>query len=74
MVSDVIELSALHRFLRNPTATFFSTRLDARLPRPEEDLPTALPVDIGGLTGWAVGSRLLEARTAGRPFDEWLRL
>ncbi len=72
-VSDVIELSALHRFLRNPTAAFFSTRLEVRLPRPEEDLPTALPVDIGGLTGWAVGSRLLEARTAGRSFDEWLR-
>jgi exodeoxyribonuclease V gamma subunit len=73
VVSDVVELSALHRFLRNPTAAFFSTRLEARLPRPEEDPPTALAVDIGGLAGWAVGSRLLEARTAGRSFDEWLR-
>jgi exodeoxyribonuclease V gamma subunit len=71
--SDVVELSALHRFLRNPTAAFFSTRLGARLPRPEDDLPTALAVDIKGLTGWAVGSRLLEARTAGRSFEEWLR-
>jgi exodeoxyribonuclease V gamma subunit len=72
-VSDVIELSALHRFLRNPTAAFFGTRLEARLPRPEEDPPTALAVDIGGLTGWAVGSRLLEARTVGHSFEEWLR-
>jgi exodeoxyribonuclease V gamma subunit len=72
-VSDVVELSALHRFLRNPTAAFFGSRLEARLPRPEDDRPTALAVDIGGLTGWAVGSRLLEARMAGRSFEEWLR-
>ena len=71
--SDVIELSALHRFLRNPTAAFFSARLEARLPLREDDTPTALAVDIAGLNGWAVGSRLLEARQAGRTFDEWLR-
>jgi exodeoxyribonuclease V gamma subunit len=73
VVSDVIELSALHWFLRNPTAAFFSSRLEARLPRPEDDTPTALAVDIAGLSGWAVGTRLLEARQAGRTFDEWLR-
>jgi exodeoxyribonuclease V gamma subunit len=73
VMSDVVELSALHRFLKNPPAAFFGTRLEARLPRPEDDTPTALAVDIGGLTGWAVGSRLLEARTAGRSFEEWLR-
>ena len=73
VASDVIELSALHRFLRNPTAAFFSARLEARLPRPEDATPTALAVDIGGLNGWAVGSRLLEARQAGRTFAEWLR-
>ncbi len=72
-MSEVIELSALHRFLRNPTAAFFGSRLEARLPRPEDDTPTALAVDIAGLNGWAVGSRLLEARLAGRTFDEWLR-
>ena len=71
--SDVIELSALHRFLRNPTSAFFSARLEARLPLREDDMPTALAVDIAGLNGWAVGSRLLEARQAGRTFDEWLR-
>ena len=70
--SDVIELSELHRFLRNPTAAFFSERLGAHLPRPEEDVPTSLAVDIGGLNGWAVGSRLLEARQAGHTFEEWL--
>jgi exodeoxyribonuclease V gamma subunit len=73
VTSDVIELSVLHRFLRNPTAAFFSARLEARLPRPEDDTPTALAVDIAGLNGWAVGSRLLEARQAGRTFEEWLR-
>jgi exodeoxyribonuclease V gamma subunit len=73
VMSDVIELSALHRFLRNPTAAFFNSRLEARLPRPEDATPTALAVDIAGLNGWAVGSRLLEARQAGRTFEEWLR-
>ncbi len=73
VTSDVIELSTLHRFLRNPTAAFFSSRLEARLPRPEDDTPTALTVDVAGLNGWAVGSRLLEARQAGRSFEEWLR-
>jgi exodeoxyribonuclease V gamma subunit len=73
LVSEVVELSALHRFLRNPTASFFSARLEASLPRVEEEAPTALPVVIGGLAGWAVGSRLLEARRSGRTFEEWLR-
>ena len=73
VASDVIELSALHRFLRNPTAAFFDSRLEARLPRSEDATPTALAVDIAGLNGWAVGTRLLEARQAGRTFEEWLR-
>ena len=72
LTSDVIELSVLHRFLRNPTAAFVGDRLAARLPRPEDETPTALTVDLGGLTGWTVGSRLLEARQYGRTFDEWL--
>jgi len=72
VTSDVIELSTLRRFLRNPTAAFFAARLEARLPRPEDATPTALAVDIAGLNGWAVGSRLLEARQAGRSFEEWL--
>jgi len=71
--SDVIELSVLHSFLRNPTAAFFGSRLEARLPRPEDATPTALAVDVSGLNGWAVGSRLLEARQAGHTFEEWLR-
>ena len=37
VTSDVIELSVLHAFLRNPTAAFFGSRLEARLPRPEDD-------------------------------------
>jgi exodeoxyribonuclease V gamma subunit len=72
VTTEVIELSTLHRFLRNPTAAFFSARLEARLPRPEEDTPTALAVDIAGLDGWAVGSRLLVARQSGHTFEEWL--
>ncbi len=73
LTSDVVELSVLHRFLRNPTAAFVGDRLAARLPRPEDETPTALTVDIGGLTGWTVGSRLLEARQYGRTFEEWLQ-
>jgi exodeoxyribonuclease V gamma subunit len=70
--SGVIELSDLHRFLRNPTAAFFSERLGVRLPRPEDEAPTVLPVDIGGLEGWGIGTRLLDARLDGFTFGQWL--
>ena len=70
--TGVIELSDLHRFLKNPTAAFFSERLGVRLPRPEDEAPTVLPVDIGGLEGWDIGTRLLDARLDGFTFGQWL--
>jgi len=70
--TEVIDLADLHRFFTNPTAAFFSQRLEARLPRIEEELSSVLPLSIGGLEGWEVGTRLLEARMAGTPASEWL--
>ena len=37
----------------------------SRIPRVEDEIPTVLPLGIGGLDGWRVGTRLLEARLAG---------
>ncbi len=68
----VIDLADLHRFFTNPSAAFFSQRLQARIPTAEDEIPSVLPMDIGGLGGWNVGTRLLEARVAGFTFDQWL--
>ena len=68
----VIDLADLHRFFTNPAAAFFSQRLRVRIPTVEDEIPSVLPMDIGGLDGWNVGTRLLEARVAGFTFDQWL--
>jgi exodeoxyribonuclease V gamma subunit len=71
--TDVIDLADLQRFFNDPVASFFSQRLQARLPREEDELPTILPMGTDGLHGWKIGTRLLEARVAGHTFDQWLR-
>ena len=71
--TDVIDLAELHRFFTDPVGSFFSQRLQARLPRSEDEIPTVLPLTIDGLAGWRVGNRLLEARLSGFTFHEWLR-
>jgi exodeoxyribonuclease V gamma subunit len=70
--ADVIDMADLHRFFTNPSAAFFSERLEARIPTVEDEVPSVLPMDIRGLEGWSVGTRLLEARVAGFTFDQWL--
>jgi exodeoxyribonuclease V gamma subunit len=71
--TEVIDLADLHRFFADPAGSFFSQRLQARLPRPDDEIPAVLPLTIDGLAGWRVGNRLLEARLAGFGADEWLR-
>lgn len=70
---DVIELADLHTFFNGPVGAFFTQRLQARLPRVEDELPRVLPTELGGLERWKVGNRLLEARLDGFTSDEWLR-
>jgi exodeoxyribonuclease V gamma subunit len=69
--TEVVDLAELHAFLLNPATAFFQRRLEARIPRAEEKAPPTLPVEIGGLEGWRIGSRLLEARLSGSTADRW---
>ncbi len=73
VAAEVIDLADLHRFFNDPSGAFLSQRLQLRLPRVEDEIPTVLPLGIGGLEGWRIGNRLLEARVSGHSFDEWLR-
>jgi exodeoxyribonuclease V gamma subunit len=60
--TSVIDIDELRAFFRNPSAYFLSHRLEARLPRAEEEPSSLLPVDLMGLPRWQVATRLLTAR------------
>ena len=67
----IIELERLRRFFRNPSAFFVGQRLGARLPEADEEPSSLLPVDLKGLVGWQVATRLLQARMGGVSTDRW---
>jgi exodeoxyribonuclease V gamma subunit len=67
----VVELDQLRRFFRNPSAFFVGQRLGARLPEADEEPSSLLPVDLKGLVGWQVATRLLQARMGGVTTDRW---
>lgn len=69
---EVIDLSDLHSFLKNPVAAFVAQALEARLPRREERLSTVLPVSLDALEKWKVGDRMLTARLAGMDIRAWV--
>jgi exodeoxyribonuclease V gamma subunit len=58
---SIIELADLQALLDHPVKTFLQRRLQVRIPREEDALPTRLPVDLNGLQQWKVGDRLLRA-------------
>ena len=60
-----IDLAELHRVIADAGAAFLSRRLGLRLPNPGESPSVSLPVELGGLDGYAVGDRLLRARLDG---------
>ena len=70
---SVIDLADLHAFFINPVAAFFSQRLQVRIPRAEDEVAAVVPVDVGGLAGWRIGTRLLQARMSGSTTQQWLR-
>jgi exodeoxyribonuclease V gamma subunit len=67
----VLELADLHAFLADPTGAFLSQRLGIRLPRSQDRPESVLPVEVGGLSRWQIGDRLLRARLDGRSIEEW---
>lgn len=73
-----VQLEELLAFYRSPVRGFFRDRLDLALPREEEPLSAALPVEIDNLEQWSVGDRVLHDLLAGRDPDqtrqqEWRR-
>ena len=62
---QVVGLDDLVRFLQHPAKGFLRQRLDIAVSTPQEDPADALPVELDGLAGWAVGDRLLSACLSG---------
>ncbi|MEO6628067.1 MAG: exodeoxyribonuclease V subunit gamma, partial [Aquihabitans sp.] len=60
-----VDLAELHRVIADAGAAFLSRRLELRLPRPGDSPSVILPVELGGLEGYAVGDRLLRGRLDG---------
>lgn len=75
---DDVSLDDLLAFYRSPVRAFFRDRLDLALPRDEDPLSDALPVEIDNLAQWAVGDRVLRDLLTGMPAEqarqqEWRR-
>lgn len=73
-----IDLTELISVINNPVRGFFRFRLGVDLPREEDEISDAMPVELGGLSRWQVGDRMLAEMIAGRaPGDamqaEWRR-
>ena len=71
MDRPVIELDALHAFLRDPVATFLRQSLEVTLPRAAEQVDAVLPVEPNGLEKHQIGQNLLDARLQGASVDRW---
>ena len=71
---DVVDLDDLRAFFSNPSLFFLTRRLEARLPRPTEQLSTVLPVAVSPLERYRAGDRLLKVRLAGGTAVEWARV
>ena len=67
----VVELDALHAFLRDPVATFLRQSLEVTLPRAVEQVDAILPVEPNGLEKHQIGQNLLDARMQGASVDRW---
>src|SRR4051794_25567 len=61
----VVELEDLVRFYERPVRTFLRRRLGILAADYSDEIEDALPVELGPLDEYGVGTRLLEARLAG---------
>ena len=64
-----VELADLKRMLVNPARGFLRQRLALGFPDEDTDPPDALPVELDGLSEWAVGDRILGQRLRGIPIE-----
>jgi len=68
---DVVELDDLRSFLRKPVPYFVRRVLGIRLPDPLEGTSSEIPVALGNLERWSVGTRLLDARLRDVSTEAW---
>ncbi|HYH35178.1 MAG TPA: exodeoxyribonuclease V subunit gamma [Nocardioides sp.] len=59
-----LTLTELVAFFRNPARAILN-RLDVSLPRDDEGIKDAMPIDLDGLERWAIGDRMVNAVLAG---------
>lgn len=72
-----VALVDLVKFVKNPVRAFF-TSLDMALPRDEDSLSDAMPIELDGLQRWQVGEQMLTDLRAGKDLhwvlqSEWRR-
>ena len=66
---ESVALDDLVKFLAHPMREFLKQRLQISTWRDDEEPDDALPVDVGGLPEWAIGTRMLHDRLAGKPIE-----
>ncbi|WP_375502554.1 exodeoxyribonuclease V subunit gamma [uncultured Jatrophihabitans sp.] len=66
---DVVDLDDLIKFVGSPMREFLKQRLQISTWQDDDEPADALPVDVGGLPEWAIGTRLLHDRLAGMPVE-----
>jgi exodeoxyribonuclease V gamma subunit len=71
---ETVGLDDLVRFFQHPIRGFLRQRLDISTAAEEEDPADALTVELDGLSGWAVGDRVLQQCLAGTPRETAARL
>jgi exodeoxyribonuclease V gamma subunit len=64
---EAVRLDDLVRFLQHPVRGFLRQRLDVATASGEDEPADALPVELDGLQGWAIGDRVLQRCLAGTP-------
>jgi exodeoxyribonuclease V gamma subunit len=67
--SPILELDRLVGFVERPIRAFLRQRLGIAVSDFFEDVEDALPVELDGLSLWAVGQRLLDGALAGSDLD-----
>jgi exodeoxyribonuclease V gamma subunit len=61
----IVDLDDLVRFVEHPARAFLRRRLGISLRGRDEEVADRLPIELDGLTRYAIGQRLLDSRLAG---------
>ena len=67
---SLVEVDDLVRFVQHPVKAFLRSRLGVSLGADEEEPDDAMPVQLDGLSKWAIGQRLVENLLAGHRRDD----